>query len=309
MSDVRHTRGRRRASVIGISPSARGSVIIETLEAEQIHPAQTIRIQPRGSFVGLNSRELWAYRELLYFLTLRDIKIRYKQTAIGVAWVLLQPIVTTAIFTLIFSSWARFETGDVAYPLFAMSGLIIWIFTHGSITIASNSFVNNVNLVTKVYFPRLIVPLAATFAGLFDLLFSVAILIVMMAWYRTAVSWGLLLAPLFILLALIQTAAIGTLLSALNVRFRDVKFAVPFMLQIWMIASPIFYPASMVSQKWRLVFAINPLTGIIDGFRSSLFGAPFDWPVIGVSSVSIVVSCIVALFIFKRMEDDFADLV
>ncbi len=259
--------------------------------------------------MALGLRELWAYRELLYFLTLRDIKIRYKQTVIGVAWVLLQPIVSTAIFTLIFSSWARFDTGSIPYPLFALSGLIIWIFTHGSISIASNSFVNNVNLVTKVYFPRLIVPFAATLAGLFDLLFSVAILILLMIYYGSVPTLSVVLAPVFLVLALIQTAAFGTLLSALNVRFRDIKFAVPFVLQIWMIASPIFYPASLVSEKWRLAFALNPLTGIIDGFRSSLFGTPFDWAVIGVSCISILVSCIVALSVFKRMEDDFADLV
>jgi lipopolysaccharide transport system permease protein len=259
--------------------------------------------------MALDLAELWAYRELLYFLTLRDIKIRYKQTLIGVGWVLLQPIVTTAIFTVIFSSWARFETGDIPYPLFALSGLIIWIFTNGAISIASNSFVNNVNLVTKVYFPRLLVPLAATLAGLFDLLFSVVILAVLMAWYRVVPTLTVLLAPVFIALAFVVTAALGTLLSALNVRFRDVKFAVPFALQVWMIASPIFYPAGLVSEKWRLAFALNPLTGIIDGFRSSLFGVPFDWPVIGISCLSIAVCLIISLAVFKRMEDDFADLV
>lgn len=259
--------------------------------------------------MALDLGELWAYRELLYFLTLRDIKIRYKQTAIGVAWVLLQPIITTAIFTVIFSSWARFETGKIPYPLFALSGLIVWIFTHGAISIASNSFINNVNLVTKVYFPRLLVPLAATLAGLFDLLFSLAILAILMAWYSIAPTLSMLFVPLFLALAFVVTAAIGTLLSALNVRFRDVKFAVPFALQVWMIASPIFYPASLVSDRWRLAFAVNPLTGIIDGLRSSLFGLPFDWPVIGISCLSIAVCLIVSVSVFKRMEDDFADLV
>jgi len=266
-------------------------------------------IEPRRAFIGLNLRELWAYRELLYFLTWRDVKIRYKQTAVGVAWAILQPVVTTAIFTLLFSTWARFETGDVPYSLFALSALIVWLFTHSSITIASGSFVSNSNLVTKVYFPRLIVPLAATLAGLFDLVFSVGILIVLMLYYGTAPTLQLLFAPLFILLAFIQAAAIGTLLSALNVRFRDVKFALPFVLQVWMIASPVFYPASLTPEKWQLVFAINPLVGIIDGFRSSLFGSPFNWPVIGVSGLSIVVICILSIVVFKRMEDDFADII
>jgi lipopolysaccharide transport system permease protein len=274
-----------------------------------ISGAQLTVIEPRRAFIGLNLRELWAYRELLYFLTWRDVKIRYKQTAVGVAWAILQPVVTTAIFTLLFSTWARFETGDVPYPLFALSALIVWLFTHSAITIASGSFISNTNLVTKVYFPRLLVPLAATLAGLFDLVFSIAILIVMMLYFGTAPTMQLLFAPLFVLLAFIQAAAIGTLLSALNVRFRDVKFALPFLLQVWMIASPVFYPASMITEKWRLVFAINPLTGIIDGFRSALFGLPFNWQMIGVSSLSILVMCVLSLVVFKRMEDDFADVI
>ncbi len=259
--------------------------------------------------MALNLREIWAYRELLYFLTWRDVKIRYKQTAIGIAWAVLQPVVTTAIFTLLFSSWARFETGDVPYPLFALSALIVWLFTHGSITIASASFINNTNLVTKVYFPRLIVPIAATLAGLLDLVFSAAVMAVLMIYFRTSLNLSVLAAPLFLLLAFIQAAAFGTLLSALNVRFRDVKFALPFVLQVWMVASPIFYPVSLVPEKWRLVYAINPLAGIIDGFRSSLFGLAFDWPIIAISSLSILFFCIVSLVVFKRMEDDFADVI
>ncbi len=259
--------------------------------------------------MAVNLRELWAYRELLYFLTWRDVKIRYKQTVVGVAWAILQPVVTTAIFTLLFSTWARFETGDVPYPLFALSALIVWLFTHNAVTLASGSFVSNVNLVTKVYFPRIIVPLAATIAGLFDLIFSVIILIGLMLYYGIIPTANLLTAPLFIVLTLILAAALGTMLSALNVKFRDVKFALPFVLQVWMIASPVFYPASLTPAKWQLVFAINPLVGIIDGFRSSLFGTPFNWPVIGVSSLSIVVICILSIVVFKRMEDDFADII
>ncbi len=270
---------------------------------------RVVSIGPGGSPFALGLGEIWAYRELLYFLTWRDIKIRYKQTAIGVLWAILQPVVTTVIFTLLFSTWARFETGDVPYPVFALSALVIWLFNHGAITIASNSFVSQTNLVTKVYFPRLIVPFAATLAGLFDLAFSVAILVVLMVYYSTPLTLNILLAPVFVLLAFVQTAAFGTMLSALNVRFRDVKFALPFVLQVWMIASPIFYPVNVVPEKWRLLFALNPLTGIIDGFRSSLFGLPFNWPLIGVSAASILACCIVSLFIFKRMEDDFADII
>ena len=270
---------------------------------------EVTRIKPGGSVASLDLAEIWKYRELLYFLTLRDIKIRYKQTLIGIAWVVLQPVLTTAIFTVIFSTFARFDTKSVPYPLFALSGLSLWLFVHTSISLASTSFVNNTSLITKVYFPRLIVPVAAALATLFDLLFSIAILIILMFYFGVTPTTQLLAAPIFVFLALVLAVAFGTLFSALNVRFRDVKFALPFMLQVWMIASPIFYPASLLTEKWRLVFALNPLTGILEGFRSALFGLPFDWQLIGVSTASLVVLTALSLLVFKKMEDTFADLI
>lgn len=266
-------------------------------------------IKPGARFASLDLAEIWKYRELLYFLTVRDIRLRYKQTLIGVTWAVLQPVLTTAIFTVIFSNFARFDTGNVAYPLFALSGLIIWLFVHTSVSLASSSFVNNTNLVTKVYFPRLIVPIAATLGALFDLIIGFIILIATMIYFGVRPTSQLLLAPLFVILGLGVAIAFGTLFSALNVRFRDVKFALPFLLQVWMIASPIFYPAALLSEKWRLIFALNPLTGILDGFRSALFGSAFDWPVIGVSAGSLVVLTLISLFVFKSMEDSFADLI
>jgi lipopolysaccharide transport system permease protein len=271
--------------------------------------AEVTYIKPGGSVASLDLGEIWKYRELLYFLTLRDIKIRYKQTLIGVAWVVLQPVLTTAIFTVIFSTFARFDTKSVPYPLFALSGLGLWLFVQTSISLASNSFVNNTSLITKVYFPRLIVPLAAALATLFDLLFSLAILVILMFYFGVAPTAQIIAAPIFVFLTLVLAVAFGTLFSALNVRFRDVKFALPFMLQVWMIASPIFYPASLLSEKWRLVFALNPLTGILEGFRSTLFGLPFDWQLIGVSCASLAVLTLLSFFIFKKMEDKFADLI
>jgi lipopolysaccharide transport system permease protein len=270
---------------------------------------ETIRIVPGGRFLRLGLRELWAHRELLYFLAWRDLKIRYKQAAIGVAWAVLQPVLTTAVFTVLFSTFARFETGSVPYPLFALSGLMVWLFVHNAVTIASNSFVSNANLVTKVYFPRLIVPLAAVLAGLFDLLISFLILVVLMLWYAVIPNRNVIFFPLFLFLSLLLATALGVLLSAVNVRFRDVKFALPFLLQVWMITSPIFYPTSILSDKWKLVFALNPLTGVLEGVRTSLFGGAFDWRVIGISCVSLVVLSASALLIFKWMEDDFADLI
>ena len=267
------------------------------------------KIEPNSSWIKLDLSDLWAYRELLYFLIWRDVKIRYKQTAIGVMWAILQPIVTTAIFTVLFSTFARFDTKEIPYPLFALSGLMIWLFVHTSVTIASGGFVNNANLVTKVYFPRLIVPVAATLACVFDLIFSFAILVILMLYYGTTLTWQIVFAPVFVILAVMQTIAFGTLFSALNVKYRDVKFVLPFLLQIWMIASPIFYPTTLLSEKWKLVFAINPLTGILEGFRSSLFGTSFDRNVIAISIISVLVISLFSLLVFKKMEDDFADLI
>jgi len=266
-------------------------------------------IQPGGSWFRLDLKEIWAYRELLFFLTWRDVKIRYKQTAIGVFWVILQPVLTTAIFTIIFSKFARFETQDVPYTLFVLSGLLIWLFVHTSVSMASMSFVNNVNLVTKVYFPRLVVPIAAAFGSLLDLLFGFAILAIVMIYYGTLLTTQILFAPLFVLISVILAVALGTLFSALNVRFRDVKFALPFLLQVWLIASPIFFPTTILPQEWKMIFAINPLVGILEGFRSSLFGTPFDWPLIAISGVATLVLLVVSFTIFKRLEDEFADTI
>ena len=266
------------------------------------------KIKPSGA-VGWELKELWAYRELLYFLTWRDVKVRYKQTAIGVLWAVLQPVLTTAIFTVIFSSFARFDTGGIAYPLFALSGLMLWLYVHTAVTMASGSFVSNTNLVTKVYFPRLIVPLAAVIAALVDLVFSFAILVGLMIYYGVVPTAQIVLAPIFIVLSALLAAAFGILFSALNVKFRDVKFALPFLLQVWMIASPVFYPLTLLSEKWRLAFAVNPLTGILEGFRSALFGTALDWPVIGISAVSLAILFVISLVVFKWMEDDFADLI
>lgn len=268
-----------------------------------------VKIKPGSRWLDLDLKDLWTYRELLYFLTLRDIKVRYKQTAIGVLWAILQPVLTTAIFTVVFTQFARIESLSVPYPLFALGGLLLWLFTSGSITTASNSLIGNSNLVTKIYFPRLIVPLAATFSGLIDFVLGLALLGGMMVYYGVALTWQIVFAPIFIGLTVLLALSFGTLFAALNVRFRDVKFALPFALQIWMFASPIFYPSSILSERWRVVFAFNPMTGIIEGFRAALFGGEFDWFAVGVSAGLIFILAVFSLFVFKRMEDDFADLI
>ncbi len=275
---------------------------------EPAHLQITTIEPPRGKF-HIDLGEIWSHRELLYFLTLRDIKVRYKQTAIGVFWVILQPLLTAAIFSLIFSTFVRFESIGVPYPVFALGGVVMWLFVFTSVTMASNSLVGNTNLVTKIYFPRLIVPISSTFACAFDLLVSLPLLVALMLLYRVGFSASVLFVPLFLVLAFVQAAAIGMLFSALNVRFRDVKFALPFILQVWMIASPVFYPASAIPEKYRLIFAINPLAGMFEGWRSALFGNPFDWPFIAISCVSTLAVLLVSVFTFRQMEDSFADVI
>jgi len=275
--------------------------------------SQITFIKPGGAWFNLDLKDFWTYRELLYFLTWRDVKVRYKQTAIGVVWAILQPVLTTVIFTVIFSTVARFESQTVPYPLFALSGFLIWLFVFNSITLSAGSLVGNTNLVTKIYFPRLIVPISAVFSGFFDLLFSFAVLAVMMIFYISkaslALSWQIFAMPFFVFLAIILAMSLGTLFAALNVRFRDVKFALPFALQVWMFASPIFYPPEILSEKARFVLSFNPLSGILQGFRASLFGEKYDWLTIGISASVVIVLMFVSLFVFKKMEDDFADLI
>jgi lipopolysaccharide transport system permease protein len=267
------------------------------------------KIKPDDSRLNPDLKDLWIYRELLFFLTWRDVKVRYKQTAIGVLWAILQPVLTTAIFTVIFTQFARFESLETPYPLFALSGLLLWLFVNNSITLASNSLVGNANLVTKVYFPRLIVPVAASLAGLLDLALGFLILLGMMIYYGVNLTWQVFLAPVFVLQTILLTLSFGTLFSALNVRFRDVKFALPFALQIWLFISPVFYPISVFSGNKQLLFAFNPLAGILEGFRASLFGSDFNWSIIGISFALTLILMFVSIFVFKGMEDDFADLI
>lgn len=273
-----------------------------------MNEAVLTKITP-NRFSGVGLGELWRYRELIYFLAWRDVKIRYKQTAIGIAWAILQPVVTTLIFSVIFSRYANFDTGQVPYAAFALAGLTLWLFVHGSVTMASGSFTGNSNLVTKVWFPRLIVPIAAVIAGLFDLVFSFVVLGAMLGWYATGWHLSMVLVPLFVLMGFVTAASLGILFAALNVRFRDVRFALPFLLQVWMIASPIFYPSSILGERTRFVFAVNPLVGAIEGLRSAVFGLPFDWAVIGISTLSAAILLAVSLAVFVHLEDDLADMI
>ena len=268
-------------------------------------------IEPRSSWRALNVGDFWAYRELLYFLTWRDVKVRYKQTFFGVAWAVIQPLFTMLIFTLFFGRLAGLDTRTegIPYPLFAYVGLVPWTFFSNALTNSGNSLVGSSNLITKVYFPRMIVPTAAVAAGLLDFAIAFVILIVMMVYYRIPATQYVLMLPVLVLLITTLAAAVGMWLSALNVKYRDIRFALPFIIQLWMFVSPIIYPANILPAKWRWVLELNPLTGIIEGFRSALFGKPFNWTALTIAAVITLASLLYAAFSFTRVERQFADII
>jgi lipopolysaccharide transport system permease protein len=271
------------------------------------HPLVAIR--PSGSWVALDLRGLWSYRELLYFLTLRDVKVRYKQTLLGAAWAIIQPLFAMAIFTLFFGRLAGVPSDGIPYPIFAYAGLLPWMFFSNAVTNSGNSLVGSANLITKVYFPRMIIPAAAVGAGLVDFVIAFLILVVLMIYYGVAPTWNVAMFPVLVLLTMLLALGVGMLMSALNVKYRDVRHALPFVIQLWMFATPIVYPASLVPAKWRLLYALNPLTGIIEGYRCSLFGKSFDWGSLATSAAITVVVVVYSLYSFRRMEKSFADLV
>jgi lipopolysaccharide transport system permease protein len=257
----------------------------------------------------LGFAELWRYRELLYFLTWRDVKLRYKQTLLGAAWAIIQPLFAMLLFTLIFARLARIPSDNVPYPLFAYAGLLPWTFFANAISNSANSLVGSAGLVTKIYFPRLIIPAAPVMAGLVDLAIAFVLLIPLLIYYRIAISWQIVLLPAFIAWATLLAFGVGILMATLNVRYRDIRYALPFMVQLWLFASPVIYPLSLVPTKWKWVSMLNPMTGIIEGVRASLFGSPFDWAAIGVSLIVSLLITGISVFYFRRAEDSFADII
>ncbi len=267
------------------------------------------RIKSEEAGVELNLGELWQYRELLYFLTLRDIKVRYKQTLMGVAWVIIQPLLTVLIFTLVFNRFVRFDTGPLPYPLFALSGLLLWLFFANAVTNSTNSLLSNSNLITKVYFPRLFIPAASVGAGLVDLGVAFLLLIALCIYYGVALKLSLLFVPFLVLLMALLALGVGLLSAAMTVKYRDLRHALPFIIQLWMFASPVIYPASVVPAQWKWLLLINPVAGIIEGFRAALTGRPFDWLQVSISAAITFALLVFSVYIFRRFEDTFADVV
>ena len=271
---------------------------------------QKVVIKPMHGWVSLQLRDLWQYRELLYFLVWRDVKVRYKQTILGAGWAIIQPLLTMVVFSVVFGGFAKIPSDGVPYPIFAFAGLLPWNYFAGAFSRAGNSLVGSANLITKVYFPRLVIPIAATLAGLVDFAVAFLILLGMMLYYGirpTAVIWAL---PLFLLLALACALAIGLWLAALNVRYRDVSYLIPFLVQIWMYASPVAYPSSLVPDRWRALYGLNPMAGVVEGFRSALLGTTsLDWTMLALSVCIVIVLLISGGFYFRRTERTFADVV
>jgi lipopolysaccharide transport system permease protein len=266
-------------------------------------------IEPPRGLAAVPLRELWAYRELLYFLVWRDVKVRYKQTAIGAAWAIVQPLLTMVVFSVIFGAFAGIPSDGVPYPVFTFAALLPWQLFANALTGAGNSLVGSQNLITKVYFPRLLVPLAAVLGGLVDFAVAFAILLGLMAWFGVMPTAAVVTLPLFVLLALAAALAAGLWLSALNVRYRDVRYTIPFLTQLWMYATPVVYPSSIVPEPWRALLGLNPLAGVVEGFRWALLGAPAPGPLLWVSVAVVAALLAGGLIYFQRMESSFADVV
>ncbi|MFA5104903.1 MAG: ABC transporter permease [Candidatus Margulisiibacteriota bacterium] len=267
-------------------------------------------IRPKRGLVNINFKELWQYRELFWFLALRDILVKYKQAVIGIIWAIIQPILTMIIFSVIFGSLAKLPSDGVPYPIMIYVALLPWHFFANSMTASSQSVVGNSALLTKIYFPRLIIPTSAVISGVIDFCISFLVLIGMMIWFHVVPTGNVVFLPLFLLLAFSTALAIGFWLSALNVEFRDVIYTIPFLVQAGQYLSPVAYSSSIVPGKWKLLYSLNPMAGVIDGFRWCLLGsvAP-NWTSIAISSVSVFFLFVSGLFYFRKMERTFADII
>ncbi len=273
-------------------------------------PVPVIHLRPAKGWLGINFKELWRYRELIFFLTWRDIKVRYKQAVLGITWAVLQPILTVLILTVIFGVLLRTPSQGLPYPLFALSALLPWQLFATALQRSSISLVGNANLITKIYFPRLAIPLSTVFAALVDFAVSLIVLFVVMIYYQHYPGINTLWLPLIILLALLTALAVGLWLSALNVQYRDVQHMVPFIIQVWMYASPIVYPIETIPEgTWRLLYGLNPMVGVIQGFRWALLGTAQPDLTMLISIGVVVVLLVSGLYYFRRMEKTFADIV
>ena len=270
----------------------------------------TILIKPTKGWASLQLKDLWEYRELLYFLVWRDIKVRYKQTVLGAAWAIIQPFFTMVVFSIFFGKLAKMPSDGIPYPLFSFAALVPWTLFANGLNQSSNSLVGSAYLITKVYFPRLVIPIASVFSGALDFLISFVVLLGMMAAYGTFPNGNALWLPFFLLLAFVTALGVGMWFSALNVQFRDVRYVIPFLTQAWLFTTPIAYPSSLLSEPWRTIYGLNPMAGVVEGFRWALLGTDTaPGPIVFVSSLAALMILIGGAFYFRRMEKNFADIV
>jgi lipopolysaccharide transport system permease protein len=267
-------------------------------------------IQPSRGWVSLKLHELWEYRELLYFLVWRDVKVRYKQTVLGAAWAIIQPFMAMVVFSIFFGKLAKMPSDGIPYPLFAYAALVPWGFFANGLSQASNSLVGSSHLITKVYFPRLVVPISSVISGIVDFVLAFAVLLGMMLYFGIFPTISVIWLPFLLLLALVTALGVGMWLSALNVEFRDIRYVLPFLTQFWMFATPIVYPSSLLSQPWRTIYGLNPMVGVVEGFRWALLGTQTaPGPIVIVSAMAAVIILVGGAFYFRKMEKTFADLV
>jgi len=278
-------------------------------DADAADHRSPVRVIRAHRWAALELFDLWSHRELFYILAERDVRVRYKQSALGVAWAVLQPLLTMAIFTVIFGRLGRMPSAGQPYAIFSYAGLLPWTFFSSVVTNSSNSLINNPNLITKVYFPRLLIPTSAVGAGLMDLMIASLMLLVIMPFYGARFHLTMIMFLPLAALTAIMSAAVGIFTSALNVKYRDIRHALPFVIQTWMFLTPVIYPVSFLPQRWRWLLMLNPLSGIIEGFRAAIFGGPFDWQGLAISTVIVVALIMGAAYAFRRMELQFADVI
>ena len=280
------------------------------VQLERVADTPFIRIEHSHGWASLKLQELWQYRELVYIFVWRDVKVRYKQTAIGFVWAILQPLMTMIVFTLVFGKFAKMPSDGLPYAVFSYAALLPWNYFAKSLTGSISSVVENAHLITKVYFPRLLLPISATLSGIIDFGISFIFLLGMMTWFGFVPTWAALLLPLFLLLIILTALSVSLWLSVINVRYRDVGQAIPLLVQLWLFASPVAYPVSVVPQQWRLLYSLNPMTGVIEGFRWALFGKE-NPPLMPLMVSMVVVAGLLwgGMVFFKRMELTFAEVV
>ena len=276
----------------------------------QNEPLPVLFIRPSKGWISLKLGELWEYRELLYFLTWRDVMVRYKQTVLGVAWAIIQPVFTMVVFSLFFGRLAKMPSDGIPYPVFSYAALVPWQFFANGLSASSNSLVGSANLIKKVYFPRLVIPISSVLSGGVDFFLAFLVLLGMILAYGIVPTWNMVWLPLLLLLALVTALGAGLWLTAMNVQFRDVRYAVPFLIQAWMYATPIAYPSSLLDEPWRTLYGLNPMVGVVEGFRWALLGAETaPGPVVLVSALVSIALLVSGAFYFRRMERTFADVV